>query len=100
MLASKSYQSGPRGSTTNQPTELTKLTSKGKDQYSGAVCTNWPSSVGSCCCFEKTGASVVSPFGLQKALVVQSVRGQGMASSFRRANMFLYSYQKPVGGGG
>lgn len=65
-------------------------TSKGKLHCRGAVCTNWPSRVGSCVCFENTGASVVSPLGLQKPLVVQSVRGHGISSSFKRAKIFLY----------
>ena len=39
---------------------------------------------------EKTGASVVSPWGDQKPLVVQSVKGFSMPSSRTRAKMLWY----------
>lgn len=53
----------------------------------GKVWMNCPSRVGYCCWREKTGASVVSPLGLQKPLVVQSVKGQGIPSSRIKAKM-------------
>lgn len=43
-------------------------TSRGSAQNSGAVCTNWPMSVGRRGSLLKTGASVTSPLGLQKPL--------------------------------
>lgn len=68
-----------------------KITKHDSRQYCylnrGKVCINCPSSVGYCCCLEKTGASVVSPLGLQKPLVVQSVKGQGMPSSLTMAKI-------------
>ena len=60
---------------------------QGKHLKSGKVWMNWPSSVGYCCCLEKTGASVVRPWGLQKPLVVQSVSGHGMPISRIRAKI-------------
>ena len=54
---------------------------------SGKVWTNCPSRVGYCSWREKTGASVVSPLGLQNPLVVQSVNGQGIPSSRTKAKM-------------
>lgn len=56
----------------------------------GKVWMNWPSPVGYCCWREKTGASVVRPLGLQKPLVVQSVKGQGIPSSRIKAKMLWY----------
>ena len=50
-------------------------------QNSGAVWTNCPINAGSRGLEENTGASVVSPLGLQKPLVVQSVNGHSMPSS-------------------
>ena len=57
----------------------------------GSVCTNCPSMVGRRGSLEKTGASIVKPFsGLQKPLVSQSVKGQGMPSSRTSAKMLWY----------
>jgi hypothetical protein len=65
-------------------------TSSGRLHCSPAVCTNCPSSAGSCGWRENTGASVVSPAGDQNPLVVQSVSGHGMPSSRSSAKMLWY----------
>jgi len=49
-----------------------------------------PTRVGSRVCLLNTGASVTKPLGLQKPLVVQSVRGQGPPSSLSSAKMLWY----------
>ena len=67
-----------------------RLESRGARLNRGSVCTNWPSMVGSWGLRENTGASVVSPSGDQKPLVVQSVKGEGMPSSLTSANMLWY----------
>ena len=51
------------------------------------MCTNCPSMVGSWGRLENTGASVVRPWGDQKPLVVQSVKGFSMPSSLTSAKM-------------
>lgn len=45
---------------------------------------------------ENTGASVVSPWGDQNPLVVQSVKGQGMPSSLTSENMLWYCAARPI----
>jgi len=59
-------------------------------QNSGAVCTNCPMRAGNLGRDENTGASVVSPLGLQKPLVVHSVKGHSMSSSLTSLNMLWY----------
>ena len=59
-------------------------------QNSGAVWTNCPINAGSRGLEEKTGASVVSPLGLQKPLVVHSVNGHSMPSSRTSWKMLWY----------
>ena len=67
-------------------------------QNRGAVCTNWPTKAGNLGLDEKIGASVVKPLGLQKPLVVQSVRGHSIFSSRIILKMLWYCTRRVSSG--